>query len=988
MPSRKAARESAKESLARKTRRFGDLSAEQRGSDDKCAREAARWRYRICVRAYVRLLVHGYATRSGYSNICQQRRTGGLRLSYEAKQGHGGSGDNIHSRRDRVISDDGSHAPCHEGKVMASFQGRTFEAARSTRQHQLQPWKMVSSVQRRSHGRTSFLLLLLLVLLLGFPSRSESTPTSKSSGNFRMPSLPSLSSESSQAVRRSQEIGTPSELAWQAWLLVDTQTGAQSSLDSASLLRRITPKSIFVAPLLQACAEGYEQDAMGRCVKNFNLDEKAHMDFVLKRLNVKYENHRDGLKISAGSSGAGKDQKQSNGPLQVSIPLFSDSKSTNRQETRDTMEVPVALPTRGAAHQSQRRKPQEAVVTVYEVRNDTSLAQEETMSFLGNSSSKEEKADQAKPDAVVPVAEFVDEANETDFSGVVDYKIAIDLNTLLNASSAKLNVSYDKGQAENATLSLNATEVPPTLVLLLPSKLPHVAPELGDEDPRVAQNSTAGRVIFQMTNLTGNFSGKEIISVSVPESMIPPLKKLSEVPLLVVDRADDNETRVDGASSGESQEVESMYDDEEGEEEYENSTDMPDEESLELEGGEILRHGEAGMTIPLKNLERLHANKAHRESAHRNATSRNETSRYEDQIYIRFNESTPADKDEAGSNVSSEVSINDDFILETTLLDVNTHTSRNTTKSGDKNRSSTIEEDEDDFGKLLDSEKLPDTEPEVIFSSQDVRGTMSTGLHGRKRVGQPIKTETLPEDLRSDELEAAPSSSESLLYDPHPRDESPEEETITEIHRINERPFSNRARPHPEDPKGPIPGRHSESSFPSFSSATPNFRPAQEFVKFPSRVRQPVRFPSEEVNSIHNQDYKDRASYPLDESPHSSTKSSIPGHQKQSYWWVSPGWRSDRQQVEQEVESSSSGQRQKQRPMLLRFWTRMPLLRDPGFYPTDRSPQGETVGGQHGFSNERVSQRASSTRRVSYYKEMSAQDVNRVLKSTRAPLGG
>lgn len=81
------------------------------------------------------------------------------------------------------------------------------------------------------------------------------------------------------------------ELAWQAWLLVDEH---QNKQDGDGLLRRrITPKSIFITPTfspdkLQPCADGYESDNMGRCMKIIKIDEDAHLDFLLQKLNAQF----------------------------------------------------------------------------------------------------------------------------------------------------------------------------------------------------------------------------------------------------------------------------------------------------------------------------------------------------------------------------------------------------------------------------------------------------------------------------------------------------------------------------------------------------------------------------------------------------------------------------------------------------------------------------------------------------------------------------
>lgn len=106
----------------------------------------------------------------------------------------------------------------------------------------------------------------------------------------------------------------PNELAWQAWLLVDSQNNNHGETD-----RRITPKSVFIAPnlgdngSLPDCAEGYRSDPMGRCIKFVKVDQAAHLDFLLQRLNEMYATNP--------SEEVDDEVKPTTGPLQVNIPL-------------------------------------------------------------------------------------------------------------------------------------------------------------------------------------------------------------------------------------------------------------------------------------------------------------------------------------------------------------------------------------------------------------------------------------------------------------------------------------------------------------------------------------------------------------------------------------------------------------------------------------------------------------------------------------------
>lgn len=132
----------------------------------------------------------------------------------------------------------------------------------------------------------------------------------------------------------------PSELAWQAWLLVDSQNHP-SETD-----RRITPKSVFIAPKLGQnngslpdCADGYRSDPMGRCIKFVKVDEAAHLDFLLERLNAMYA-------TKSSDEGADDEVKPTSGPLQVNIPFGSGFQSAEEPEPDPEIAIIVA-PTNG-----------------------------------------------------------------------------------------------------------------------------------------------------------------------------------------------------------------------------------------------------------------------------------------------------------------------------------------------------------------------------------------------------------------------------------------------------------------------------------------------------------------------------------------------------------------------------------------------------------------------------------------------------------------
>ncbi|XP_017782093.1 PREDICTED: uncharacterized protein LOC108566617 isoform X2 [Nicrophorus vespilloides] len=110
------------------------------------------------------------------------------------------------------------------------------------------------------------------------------------------------------------------ELTWQAWLLVDDQNQNKQYDPDALIRRRITPKSVFIAPTfspeaLPDCADGFTADNMGKCVKIIEIDKDAHLDFILTRLNEQFGTFEEfaDYEDDTGSS--------TEGPFNVKIPL-------------------------------------------------------------------------------------------------------------------------------------------------------------------------------------------------------------------------------------------------------------------------------------------------------------------------------------------------------------------------------------------------------------------------------------------------------------------------------------------------------------------------------------------------------------------------------------------------------------------------------------------------------------------------------------------
>lgn len=111
------------------------------------------------------------------------------------------------------------------------------------------------------------------------------------------------------------------ELTWQAWLLIDE---SQNKQQDSTLKRRITPKSVFIAPTfspesLPECSEGYQSDPMGRCIKVIMLNKELHLDFLLQQLNQKF----------GGMEDYEYEDETTSGPLNINIPLNAVQEETD-----------------------------------------------------------------------------------------------------------------------------------------------------------------------------------------------------------------------------------------------------------------------------------------------------------------------------------------------------------------------------------------------------------------------------------------------------------------------------------------------------------------------------------------------------------------------------------------------------------------------------------------------------------------------------------
>lgn len=127
-------------------------------------------------------------------------------------------------------------------------------------------------------------------------------------------------------------LDSPTDVVLGKWLLVEDTQPSPSDSNSGLLIRRITPKSVFVAPSFSGCSEGYRLDGMGRCVKLVKVNQAAQLDFLLQKLNSMYaspsSNHNNKNK---------NDNKENSGPFHVSLPLGGLDNSSNNKNNNNNV---------------------------------------------------------------------------------------------------------------------------------------------------------------------------------------------------------------------------------------------------------------------------------------------------------------------------------------------------------------------------------------------------------------------------------------------------------------------------------------------------------------------------------------------------------------------------------------------------------------------------------------------------------------------------
>ncbi|KAL1494392.1 hypothetical protein ABEB36_009997 [Hypothenemus hampei] len=132
------------------------------------------------------------------------------------------------------------------------------------------------------------------------------------------------------------------DVSWEAWLLVNENHRLPVVGQEESPKRRIVAKSVFVAPTfspinLPPCAEGYDSDAMGRCVKIIKIDEDKHFDFLMQKLNAQFNTFDYETVIEDTNSE----------PTKVDIPLdfdeYLDEKPIVQEEEEEEIDMAIIV---------------------------------------------------------------------------------------------------------------------------------------------------------------------------------------------------------------------------------------------------------------------------------------------------------------------------------------------------------------------------------------------------------------------------------------------------------------------------------------------------------------------------------------------------------------------------------------------------------------------------------------------------------------------
>lgn len=151
---------------------------------------------------------------------------------------------------------------------------------------------------------------------------------------------------------------------WSDWLIVEETAPVDSN--GSVLLRRITPKSVFVAPSFSDCSEGYRKDSLGRCVKLVKVNQQAQWNFLLEKLNSMY----------ASPQSAKTETKEESEPFRISIPIGTVGNKTNTETQQSSTSFPITASFGGSS--SEPHSIHDSVATTVKVDRETTTKLDET----------------------------------------------------------------------------------------------------------------------------------------------------------------------------------------------------------------------------------------------------------------------------------------------------------------------------------------------------------------------------------------------------------------------------------------------------------------------------------------------------------------------------------------------------------------------------------------------------------------------------------
>lgn len=152
------------------------------------------------------------------------------------------------------------------------------------------------------------------------------------------------------------------DISWGDWIIIEDTAPADSG--ASLLLRRITPKSVFVAPNFNNCPEGYRQDALGRCVKLVQVNKQAQWNFFLEKLNSMY---------APSPSQVGKES----GPFHVNLPIGGGGGAAMEQSSATARQTTPAATTTTLFDTDIPSTMEDLITTIKVDRDTTKVAQDE-----------------------------------------------------------------------------------------------------------------------------------------------------------------------------------------------------------------------------------------------------------------------------------------------------------------------------------------------------------------------------------------------------------------------------------------------------------------------------------------------------------------------------------------------------------------------------------------------------------------------------------